>query len=288
MENLTKQQIVLLTLLVSFVTSIATGIVTVTLMDQAPPAFTQTVNRIVERTIEKAVPVPTQSAAVVQNQTVIIKEDSLVTSAIENNKNNIVKISAIGLDSFEETFLGLGTVVSADGVIATDVAVISGNNNFLITFGDGAVLSAKAISVSESRKTALLKVADSVSATSTLPTKKPRKFSAATLGNSDALKLGQSVIAIGGQNLNNVASGIISGFSVSEVSSNSSSTPSVRNGIDTSLVLRGSGEGSPLLDLDGNTVAIRTGMGSDAVYIPINLVKSQLASALSATTTASN
>ena len=51
MEKLNKSQIVLLTLLVSFVTLIATGVVTVSLMDQAPPAIAQTVNRIVERTV---------------------------------------------------------------------------------------------------------------------------------------------------------------------------------------------------------------------------------------------
>ena len=49
MEELSKSQIILLTLLVSFVTSIATGIVTVSLMNQAPPAIAQTVNRIIER-----------------------------------------------------------------------------------------------------------------------------------------------------------------------------------------------------------------------------------------------
>lgn len=66
MEELTKSQLILLALLVSFVTSIATGIVTVTLMDQAPAGVTQTINRVVERTIERAVPSATTTEVIVE------------------------------------------------------------------------------------------------------------------------------------------------------------------------------------------------------------------------------
>ena len=82
-EHLSKSQIVLLTLLVSFVTSIATGIVTVSLMDQAPPAIAQTVNRIVERTVEKAVPLGQAASTVVTTEkTVVVKESDLIVQAV--------------------------------------------------------------------------------------------------------------------------------------------------------------------------------------------------------------
>ena len=48
MVSLTKTQIVLLFLLVSFVTSLATGIVSVTLVNQAPQPVTHTINKVVE------------------------------------------------------------------------------------------------------------------------------------------------------------------------------------------------------------------------------------------------
>jgi uncharacterized membrane-anchored protein YitT (DUF2179 family) len=56
MEDLNKNQIVLLTLLVSFVTSIATGIMTTSLLQVAPVEVTRNINRIVEKTIETVTP----------------------------------------------------------------------------------------------------------------------------------------------------------------------------------------------------------------------------------------
>ncbi|MEI7480540.1 MAG: hypothetical protein WCJ59_02830, partial [bacterium] len=88
MENLNKQQLILLTLLITFVTSIATGIVTVSLMDQAPKNVTQTINRVVERTIEKVVPTKVdgnQTQQTTIKETVVVKEDDKVTSTIAEN-----------------------------------------------------------------------------------------------------------------------------------------------------------------------------------------------------------
>lgn len=56
-KDLNKSQLILLAVLLSFITSIATGITTVTLMQQAPSSVTVPVTRIIRETVEKIVPV---------------------------------------------------------------------------------------------------------------------------------------------------------------------------------------------------------------------------------------
>jgi hypothetical protein len=57
-KDLNKSQLILLAVLLSFVTSIATGITTVTLMQQAPASVVVPVTRIIRETVEKIVPAP--------------------------------------------------------------------------------------------------------------------------------------------------------------------------------------------------------------------------------------
>src|SRR6185437_10247839 len=87
-EELSKSQLILLTVLVNFVTSIATGILTVSLLDQAPPVVTQTVNRIVEHTVETVA--EAAPAAVVQAPQPSVED--LITSAFTADEARVVSI----------------------------------------------------------------------------------------------------------------------------------------------------------------------------------------------------
>ena len=128
LEHLTKHQIILLTLLVSFVTSIATGIVTVSLMDQAPTGVTRVVNQIVEHTVEKVIP-STQGAAVVTTEkTVVVKDDDLAAQSIATVQKSLVRITAAG----GEFLVARGVLVDNKGTALTDKSALlaSGAESF--------------------------------------------------------------------------------------------------------------------------------------------------------------
>ncbi|MBI4087767.1 hypothetical protein HY418_00045, partial [Candidatus Kaiserbacteria bacterium] len=134
-EQLSKSQTVLLTLLVSFVTSIATGIVTVSLMDQAPPSIAQTVNRVIERTVQQVVPSEqSAAAAVTQEKTVVVKESDLISAAITRANNSIVRLYSNSSGS--PAFLGLGVVINASGTIAVDASVLVGTGDATVKLAD--------------------------------------------------------------------------------------------------------------------------------------------------------
>ncbi|MEJ0053401.1 MAG: hypothetical protein WDN10_01565 [bacterium] len=89
-EDLNKSQLLLLTILVNFITSIATGILTVSLLDQAPPIVTQTVNRIVEQTVQTVT--PGASSVITKQTTVVDKQQDLVVAAIAAQAARTVRV----------------------------------------------------------------------------------------------------------------------------------------------------------------------------------------------------
>ena len=104
MEDLTKHQLILIVLLVTFVTSIATGIITFTLLSEAPVEVTQTINRVVEKTIERVVTEPGKPDKVVT--TVVVNEEDRVLEAIAKNEKSIVRLKTAGADG-SEIFSGI-------------------------------------------------------------------------------------------------------------------------------------------------------------------------------------
>ena len=91
-EDLNKTQLLLLTILVNFVTAIATAVMTVSLLDQAPPTVTQTVNRIVERTVETAVETTPLPSILPPKETVVIRDEDLLSGAIRADVSRRVTI----------------------------------------------------------------------------------------------------------------------------------------------------------------------------------------------------
>lgn len=248
-EELSKSQIVLLTLLVSFVTSIATGIVTVSLMDQAPPAITQNVDRIIERTVEKVV--PGQVAAVVTTKTVIVKESDLISEAIEAVTPSVVRLYS-GTTT-ESTFFGFGVVMNNEGTIIADAEAVGGTNRIYALRRDGS--HETVIVSSQASEHGVVHM----HASSTTPWK-PAQFS------SVQATLGQTVITLSGKVTTRIQDGIITGFLPTD-----SDYSVLDTNINPNLVLAG----EVLINTDGEVIGISTPLSrlvSPSAFVPANVL----------------
>lgn len=252
-EQLTKAQLVLLALLVSFVTSIATGIVTVSLLDQAPPAVTRTINRVVERTVERVVPdTSRQSAAVTTKEvTVVVKEEDLITASIEKNAKSMVRLYTVAADEAARVFLGLGILVNKEGLIATDASLVVDKASYAIVTSDGKSFTATVIL--QSNDIALLRVAKDKDDKTT--------FAPVSFAGTDSLKLGQTVIALGGGERAQIAMGVIAGLIEESATSSETATSSPKAAlalIDTTISSKAVIAGSPLINIFGEVIGLNT------------------------------
>jgi len=274
MEKLTKQQIVLVTLLVSFVTSIATGIVTVALMDQAPPGVTQTINRVVERTVEKVVtePAKNNTAAVVTRETIVVKEDDKIVESVDKNKDSIVRIYTKADDATQRVFIGLGTIVSKEGLIVTGDVFSDVQGKYIVSLNN-IFYEVQVLPKKDNGQFYFLKVIQ-VAQT-------PVVFTPVTLTDSNGLKLGQTVIAWGGETQNSVSTGIVSSL-IDVASTTASTTSSTRDimAMSTNINLADSIAGGPLLNLYGEVVGLRVSpsLSGQHNFLPANILKPEITS----------
>ncbi|PIP69134.1 hypothetical protein CO033_02205 [Candidatus Nomurabacteria bacterium CG_4_9_14_0_2_um_filter_32_10] len=187
-KDLNKPQLILLAILLSFITSIATGIVTVTLMQQAPASITVPINRVVRETVEKIVPVPGKETI----QTVVIKEEDLVVDAIAKNQSAVFSITKEVKDLDGKTIeigAGRGFVISTEGTIVADNTLVF-DDSVLYVKNDSGKFKATFLSSNE-KGFSFLKIGTPVDV------KDKISFTVPILGDLSKMKIGQKVLVLG-------------------------------------------------------------------------------------------
>lgn len=161
--------------------------------------------------------------------------------------------------------LGSGVVVSAEGYILTNFHVINGADEIEVASNDGQKYKAMVVGSDPESDLAVLR----------LPVN--HKLPAITFGNSDSLRVGDIVLAIGnpfgvGQT---VTSGIVSALGRSHLGINT-----FENFIQTDAAINPGNSGGALIDTNGNLIGINTAIYSQSggsmgigFAIPVSLAK---------------
>ena len=268
LNHLNPSQIVLLTLLVSFVTSIATGIVTVTLMEQAPPTIAQTVNRVVERTVEKVVPSGQAAGAAVTEKTVVVTESDLIAKAVKLIGPSVVRLyAATATDEGSENgvFLGFGLVVDGGGTIVTDIAVLPSTSSIVVTLADGSRATATLASRDDQTGIAVLQ-GEAASTTDEIA------WTPAALAQKDPT-LGEVVFGVSGKSAMRIGDGIITAVSTG----GGTTTPAV---LETNVPAGAIAYGSVLVNVQGEIEGISTKVSrtiSENSFVPSDAISAHLA-----------
>jgi S1-C subfamily serine protease len=165
--------------------------------------------------------------------------------------------------------LGSGFLISPDGRILTNNHVISGSSKIEVRFSDG------------SRYTAKVLVADRADDLAMIQIDPKKKVPFLKLGDSDALQVGQKVLAIGNPFgfSGTLTTGIVSSLG-REIRNDNSTLEGL---VQTDAAINEGNSGGPLLDSQGNVIGINTAIlapsgGNIGIgfAMPINRAKAML------------
>lgn len=206
----------------------------------------------------------------------ISDQETLLTDVVENSSNSVVSIGIKGDEFSQDQVIGTGFIVSENGLIVTNQHVVSGGEEadfFVITKNTEEQIPVDKIYRDSVNDLAFIKV--DATGLSVLP-----------LGDSEKLRVGQTVIAIGnplGNLTGSVTSGIISALDrdvqVGEGFFNSD-IGIFEGVIQTDAAVNPGNSGGPLIDLNGDVIGVNfaTIQGADnlSFAIPINRVKQRI------------
>ena len=148
--------------------------------------------------------------------------------------------------------LGSGVIISSDGYIVTNNHVIDGADRLDVLLNDNKTYTAKVIGTDEATDLALIKI-------------DAKGLSAITFGDSDALKVGEWVLAVGnpfGFN-STVTAGIVSAKARSLGQNNRGGNMNIESYIQTDAALNPGNSGGALVNLKGELVGINSAIYSN-------------------------
>jgi serine protease Do len=200
-----------------------------------------------------------------------------IKTIVENNNN-------LSYDPFQDWFFGgrqrqpnqmqgsgSGVVISQDGYIVTNNHVVKGASKIEIVLNDKRSYVAEVIGTDPTTDLALLKV-------------KETNLPFANYGNSDVVKIGEWVLAVGNPfNLNStVTAGIISakGRNINILENNQGGLAPIESFLQTDAAVNPGNSGGALVNTNGELVGINTAIASNngsyqgySFAIPVNIVK---------------
>lgn len=172
-------------------------------------------------------------------------------------------------DSYRGRGIGTGFIINSRGHILTNSHVVENASQVMVQLHDGTTLAAEVVAIDPPTDIALLRI----------PTN-GRNLPVATLGDSNSLRIGDWVVAIGNPfGLDyTVTTGIVSALERREI--NPEGRGGYHNYIQTDASINPGNSGGPLFNLRGEVVgingAINTAGQGIGFAIPINMAKTLL------------
>jgi serine protease Do len=218
-----------------------------------------------DRTVVQATVDP--NAATVK-QPITIDESSAIVDVAAKAGPAVVKIRTgeevdPNATTIPDQGVGSGVIFDTSGWILTNRHVVAGSTTVTVELKDGTEYTGNVYGIDTLTDLAIVKIEAS-------------GLTAAPLGDSDSLRVGQLVVAIGsplGTFSNTVTSGIVSAKGRTIQTEGSQ----LNNLIQTDAAINPGNSGGPLLDATGAVVGINTAIARDSTgigfSIPINLAK---------------
>jgi S1-C subfamily serine protease len=200
-------------------------------------------------------------------QPVTLDESSAIIDVAAKAGPSVVRITTEGVDPNapvqEQAGVGSGLIFDSNGWILTNRHVVAGTTSLIVELQDGTEYPGTIYGIDTLTDLAIVKI-------------EATGLSAAVMGDSDGLKVGELVVAIGsplGTFSNSVTSGIVSATG-RRIRTDGGD---LRNLIQTDAAINPGNSGGPLLDATAAVIGVNTAIARDSTgigfSIPINIAR---------------